>query len=272
MPISPIAIAADYADAMLTARRAKNLLFALLLLILMVQVGIFLAVRQNREWLHPQVKPPAAMGAPTDVLISSLPATRPLGDSTISTAQTPTTIPLNSTDTISTERETPPNLYLRFIEYLVPMTGFFGIVFAVLLCMVQLLLVQIMLVGRLVGVSKVTGAFLWTLLLILLLFPWQSVLISPVNSNTLLSTSGISAGYEFKIPGVIYTLDELAHPILGANFDGNNLQPHVVYLRWARFVIWPCTAIIVLLLIQVKSSSGLRLALGESVLDDSRKN
>jgi hypothetical protein len=38
-------------------------------------------------------------------------------------------------------------------------------------------------------------------------------------------------------------------------------------LRWARFVGWPALAIILLLMVQAKSSRGLRAALGESELD-----
>ena len=120
------------------------------------------------------------------------------------------------------------------------------------------------------GVSKVTSSFLWTLVLILFLFPWQSVLISPVNVGNVVNTSG-SGGYEFKIPGVIYTWEELSHPVLGAGFDPARLQPQVVYLRWARFVLWPAIAMIVLLIVQAKSSRGLRLALGEETVEDHRK-
>src|SRR5687768_12136050 len=42
MPMADtIATAADYADAMMTARKAKNLLFLLLLLVLLTQLAIF---------------------------------------------------------------------------------------------------------------------------------------------------------------------------------------------------------------------------------------
>ena len=45
MPHSPIATAADYADAMLTGRRAKNILFLMLLLMLLGQIAIFFVLR-----------------------------------------------------------------------------------------------------------------------------------------------------------------------------------------------------------------------------------
>jgi hypothetical protein len=43
----PIATAADYADAIMTARRAKNTLFLLLLLILIAQIALFFLGRNN---------------------------------------------------------------------------------------------------------------------------------------------------------------------------------------------------------------------------------
>src|SRR5687768_2801579 len=45
MPPSNIATAADYADAMMIARRAKNTLFLLLIVMLLGQIAIFLVAR-----------------------------------------------------------------------------------------------------------------------------------------------------------------------------------------------------------------------------------
>ena len=205
MTASPIAIAADYADAMLIARRAKNWLFLLLLLVLVTQVAIFFTIR---------LKSPAP--------------TIPADD-----AAAPTTQP---------EPYVPP----KAVEFIVAGTAFLGTALSVVLAFVQLLIVAIMLVGRLIGVSKVTGAFLWSIVLIVMLFPWQSLLASP----------------EFPIPGVLYNWLELTHPIKGATFRSTPLT-HMAYLCWARFVIWPTVSLILLTLIHVKSGRGLKMALGE---------
>ena len=45
MTRSNLAVAADYADAMLVARFWKNLLFLLLFLLLLIQVAVFFVVR-----------------------------------------------------------------------------------------------------------------------------------------------------------------------------------------------------------------------------------
>src|SRR4051812_48169145 len=42
-----IATAADYADAMLTARRAKNAILLLLLLMVLLQIGLFFVARYD---------------------------------------------------------------------------------------------------------------------------------------------------------------------------------------------------------------------------------
>ena len=109
-----IATAADYADAMLTARRAKNWLVLLLLLMLLGQLALFFVLR---HW---------------------------------------------------------PDMITNFkqafvLKYLVAITDFLGIVLAAVLSMVLLLIVGIMLVGRLIGVARVTSAYICCLVLIALL-------------------------------------------------------------------------------------------------------
>src|SRR4051812_13663830 len=44
---TPLAVSADYADALLAARRAKNWLFLLLLLGLLAQIALFLCAKFN---------------------------------------------------------------------------------------------------------------------------------------------------------------------------------------------------------------------------------
>src|SRR3954453_19606655 len=110
-----------------------------------------------------------------------------------------------------------------------------------------MLIIKIRLVGRLIGVARLTSAFVWCVFLALLLFPWQAFL-----QNT--DFTG-----DFKLPGVLYTWAELIHPVVGAKFSHADLNQAI--LRWARFVGWPVIALILLLMVQAKSSRGLRAAL-----------
>jgi hypothetical protein len=229
MATSPIAIAADYADAMMAARRAKNWLFLLVLLAILGQIAIFFVLRHDSA-----LQGTSAMSAEVSADLPSVATSRPVMP----------TLP-------------------KVMEYLVAITGFVGIALALVLAMIQLLIVMIMLVGRLIGVSKVTSAFIWNLVLLVLLFPWQAVLISPVSAHVAVSST---YNTEFKIPGILYTWGEVTHPSLGATFSSTPLTA-LAYLRWARFVIWPVVAVILLLVVQSKGSRGLRMALGEVEFD-----
>ncbi|MGA2500787.1 MAG: hypothetical protein ABSH20_23870 [Tepidisphaeraceae bacterium] len=185
-----IATAADYADALLVARTARNWVFTLLLVMLLAQMGLFFAYR----YWH------------------ALPADAP-----------------------------------SVLHYALGGCGFLAMVLIVLLSLDMLLILHVMLVGRLIGVSHVTRAWLATVVLALLLFPWQAFL----NNADLTAT-------EFRIPGVIFTWEEL---VKYARFPTGEFK--VAVLRWARFVMFPVLAIVLLFVIQSRASRGLRLALGE---------
>jgi hypothetical protein len=205
----PIATAADYADAIMTARRAKNTLFLLLLLILLVQMTLFFLARQNVVKLD---HAPAA-AAPSVEAATSQPTSAPV---------------------------VPSERVLALLEYVTGVSAYLGVVLTLVLAIVLLLIVKIMLVGRLIGVARLTSAFIWTVVLFALLFPWQA----------------FWADYEFKLPGVLYTWDELVHRV--------NAPAKSEVLFWARFVAFPAVALIILLSIQIKSRRGLQQALGEA--------
>jgi hypothetical protein len=239
MPAAHVATAADYADAMMIARRAKNWLVLLLLLMLLFQMGIFFATRYTTYILPAQDAPIAAADT------AAKPTTAPAA-----TTQTSVSASATSSGTVDRLRDKVPSL----VRYLTAGINFLGIVFILLLAVVLSLIMKIMLVGRLIGVAQVTSAFIWCALLALLLFPWQSFL-----QNT-------DFAGDFKVPGVLYTWSEYANPWSGARFTSTGFDAPTV-LHWARFVGWPALALIILLAVQAKSSRGLRAALGETELD-----
>jgi hypothetical protein len=209
-----IATAADYADALLTARRAKNLLVLFVVLMLLIQLGVFFAVKYTGYVF-------------------------PLTDTA-----TPTTLPSTSARMNDVA------------HYLVGGSVFVGIASTILLALVLYLIVQIMVVGRLIGVSRVISALIWTFLMLLLIFPWQAFL----RDQTFTSR-------EWMLPGVLYNWDELLSRVtIGTR--GQHQDMFVLGLHWARFVAWPVIAIILLLSIQVKSNRGLKQALGEEAISD----
>lgn len=211
MTQSPLATAADYADAMLTARRAKNWLFWLVLVALLAQITIFfLAYSGALDVWQPEV---------------SATTTQP--------AVAPTPVYPRSH---------------QVSHYLVSLSAFAGLTLVIVLAMVLLLLVLIMLVGRLIGISGVVSALIWCMVLLVLLFPWQAFL-----------TSADVATASFKIPGVLYTWNELVH----SQRHWFTQAGMMAVLKWARFVGFPLVAIMILIVVQVKSRRGLKMALGE---------
>ncbi|MDB5173361.1 MAG: hypothetical protein JWM97_278 [Phycisphaerales bacterium] len=240
------AVAADYADAMLVARRAKNTLFLFLALILIVQLAMFFVARYVHSiHLHADV---TATANPVDAATTRSSTDTPIVEHTLPTAAG------------GSSRLSAPAF-----EYLIALTDYGGVVFTIVLAVVLLLIITIMLVGRLVGVSHVTSAFCWAVFLMVLMFPWQAFLNSEdaagVRSSSSTQVSGELAPDTtgVRIPGVLYTWPELRN-----HYDfpsGWNLP---AILKWARFVGFPLLALVVLLMIQGRSSRGLRFALGEA--------
>jgi hypothetical protein len=258
-----LAIAADYADAMLVARRAKNWLFLFLLLFLLSQIGIFLVARFVSS-VHLTATVESAGGSTSTTQIAVLPP--------------------------PAEPTTGQRVAAPIIRYVIDATDFLCIAIVMVLAVVLLLIVAIMLVGRLVGVTHVTSAFVWCIVLAAMLIPWQSLFNSELRSIRLLhdwrghasgeviATDAIAAAAlidagaaesapstlsnampDLRVPGVLYTWPELSR-----DYDFSNKDTRVATLKWARFVGFPALAIILLLVIQARSSRGLRFALGES--------
>jgi len=218
MTRTTLAVAADYADAMLVARRAKNLLFLILLLIVVGQIAVFFVERFNTA----------------------------------------------ATVSVSTSANTQPVIHTSGdlhagLRWFINATDFLGVTLTIALGIVLLLIVGIMLVGRLIGVSHVTAAFVWCVLLLVFLFPWQSLWNYPESGTLSTADETITLGPRFGIPGILYTWPELEHKCHFANTPWTEAA-----VGWARFVVWPVVAVILLLSVQARSSRGLKFALGEA--------
>lgn len=207
MTRTTLAVAADYADAMLVARRWKKLLVLLLLLFLLVQIAVFLTFR-----FYSGENGPLKAGTA--------------------------------------------------FEWVINFSGFLSVICSVILAVVLLLILGIMLVGRLIGVSHLTSAFIWSVMMGAFLFPWQSLWNYPVAGTVQTAPAArenLEVGPAYGWPGVLYTWPELLHK---GHFP--NSPPSAAILGWARFVGWPLVMIIVLLYVQGRSSRGLKFALGEA--------
>jgi len=139
-----------------------------------------------------------------------------------------------------------PSFPRKFFKYTIGLTAYFGLIFSILLSLMLLLILNVMLIGRLIGVSPVTTAFILSLIVLLFVFPWQAIL----NNQDL-------TGQEWKVPGVLYTWDELAYHGHFQTSEQGSL------MRWVRFLLMPIITLILTLTILLKSGRGLRMALGE---------
>jgi hypothetical protein len=227
------AVSADYADAMLVARRAKNVLFILLALVLLIQLAVFFVVRYV-----PGVNIRPAMSA-----------TDPIWVAQRSEAKTPSSA-------IS---------WPQTMQYVVAGTNYLGVLLPIVLSVVLLLIVGIMLVGRLVGVSYFTGAFCWSVIFIVLLIPWQALFSTPTYAMSAPGSGNVNSVRDVRLPGILYTYPELVQNYDFETTDWKSDSAYII-LHWARFVGFPVFALLVLLSIQGRSSRGLRLALGEAEL------
>jgi hypothetical protein len=151
---------------------------------------------------------------------------------------------------------TRPAISLDALHYVSGGVLAVSLMLSIVLPIVLLLICHIMLVGRLVGVGPVVSAFVWSLVLGLILFPWQTLL----NVTELTKT-------DFVLPGVLVTWREL---LAGGRFETANL--HESILKWTRFVGAPAVAVLLLLIIQLRSGRGLRMGLGEDAPLDNPSN
>jgi hypothetical protein len=186
----------DYANAIIAGRRAKNILIALTLILLLGQLTLFFLCRYKFS--------------------------------------------LDAADR-----------RIDWIKYAIGLVDFVGVAAPIVLAIDLMFLAHVMLAGRHLGVARMLSAFLWSIVLIVLLFPWQAFLVNQTFTSR-----------DFMPPGVLYTWSEL--------FARARLHPSQpfpdAFLFWARFVAWPIAAILILLHIQMQSQRSLRSAMGRSKL------
>lgn len=146
---------------------------------------------------------------------------------------------------IQVDAETVP---VDMLKYAVGLTNFLGVVTPIVLAFVLFLIVEVMLIARLLGIARLVWGFIACLVLIALLFPWQAFLMNQTFTSA-----------EFKIPGVLYTWEEL---VLRARVHPVGFMRELLY--WGRFVFWPALALALLWMIHYQSGRGLRTAFGET--------
>jgi len=198
----------------------------LIILCILVQIGATLAVHFARVFDE----------LPT--VASPTPQTLPAGE----TAAEPTTQPADSDVEFAA-------ICLVLLEFGLPGTRFAALVLCLLLVLMVMFAVKLSLVERIGGVAGFMSAFNWSLILLLMLIPWQQILSSSLSCGALFSFTELTS----------------ADSALGKTPS----QVDQVFF-YARFIAYPCVALFACLLVQTKFAKGFSAA--DFKLDEGRPN
>ena len=266
----------DYLDAFYKLKRAKNWLLALLLIALVGNLAAALTVRLTpvlddsasfradlaavRGDAPPDDAEPAEPAPPEERVPFELPrpATQNAQDEPSATQPTPKPAPpgddepapfeaLQSARTdepfTSEPDEGPPlvdgeQVYTMLVTAL-PIARAVGLLAAMLLTAVLLVSLAITLLGRLSGVAYLTSALLWSLLLAVMLVPWN------------LAFEG------FGLPSALFSGPELVEGTSRV-LSTANVGWAVELVYWLRFVAYPAAALLVWLAVLIQYRRGFR--------------
>ena len=237
-PLEQGFVTSEYSIAFRSVSRAKNLCLFAILLAMLLQLAAFCLVRFVGVLDAAEKRAPAPSvrkqvdskpKATTRPAVAKQPATR---DTSAVTAAVPDG---NDNAAVGTAHMWRAILSasLHAIKVLSPIV-------ALLLTLMTLLAVKFSLVGRLGGAAGLVGALLWSMLVLVLVSPWQNILL-----------------HRFAC-GATYTLDELVrqtrqiHAVWGA--AGVGTLPLVLY--YVRFVGLPVVTILVWISVVVRFSMG----------------
>jgi hypothetical protein len=209
-------------------RAGKNWMLVLIVLSLLVQLAGFIAVR---------------FGGVIDVpsAAAQLRGRQPLSEAVVAPATRPADAPAATRPAveIAPGAEEASDWWYLVLLWALPGTRFLAMAMAILLTLTLLMATDVALVGRYGGVAGFVGAFFWSLLLLVVLIPWQLILTG--SEYVCGACSGLS--------GLILHTDALPDDPSGNWFE-------VVYY-YARFNGLPVLALALLLIVQLKFGRGL---------------
>jgi len=213
---SPVA-GDEFHIALATTRCAKNIFWYLILVALLGQLTAFVLV--DFVGLLNASSPEA----------TSQPATQPATQPAIKAA---------------TESDETAEMWAVVLNWTLPTGRFVALVGCLLLVLTLMFAVKLALHGQTGGVAGLIGAFYWSLILLVLLIPWQQVL----PGSTLLA-------------GAMHNLSELR--IGRTRASGGSVLATLLY--YARFLAMPILTLCVLLVVAGRWNKGYRIARGVEV-------
>ena len=251
----------QYASALNSLRVAKNWLWWLLFLAVVINLACFIAVRHadalegsvsfraELEGIRPSfVEPlPDPAIAPEPAAVSEAPAEVPAETAEAAPAETPedpivqasAEAPAEAPADEPADSQAAENFY-HYLGKLLPTARSLGLICSTLLFLVLLLSVKVVLVGHLEGIGRLTSAMLWSLLLMVFFVPWRTAFPGIV------------------LPSILFDRTELIEGTASVTWGAANVTwaDHLLY--GARFIGYPLLAILIWLNVQVKYALAFR--------------
>jgi hypothetical protein len=243
---SPVHPYSDYGVSLRTLRSARSWLgMALVLCVLAQFVGFALMwwTPQPYEGMKARWRP-APASALTRGFDELMKAWRAAATPT-STAPAAATAPAAPAEEYFGE---PPSLNVRRQWYTtytltVPVTQLGSLIAVSSQVIIVFITLLVMLVAQAPGVAQITKSLIWSVLLLFMFLPWQSL------------------ARDFPIPGVIYSYLELQQKI-GASVVGDKVSQFEPWMIYARFLAWPALGLLVLLITSERFRGGVMIAIG----------
>ena len=240
----------EFLGALRTTRRAKNVLLALIVLALAVQMACFVVVRFTGLVKDTPIAAKAiaerdakGLAAPQRLAATRSGARSAPGETAPEKPKTqPATAPAAAAQTPAPPSEAKANVWAPVLQWVLPATKLLALAAGLLLILTLMFAVKIALHGRTGGVSGFISAFYWSLILWLPLVPWQQVL--PGSSVA---------------TGAFYNLGDLVEATAGVAWGAEAGWPAVL-AYYARFVVYPLVVIALTGAVCMKFSWGWRRA------------
>jgi len=207
---------AEYAIAFRSIRAAKNLAVTLIILCILAQIGATIAVHFARV-----LDALPAEAGPT-------PRTLPAAEADAEPATQPVTQPADSDVDFAATCSV-------LLKYGLPGTRFASLLLCLLLVLMVMFAVKLSLVERIGGVAGFISAFNWSLILLMMLVPWQQILSSSMSCGALFNFSELTRA-DSALGETPVQLDQV--------------------LFYARFIAYPCVALFTCLIVQMKFARG----------------
>jgi len=230
----------QYREALRSVRVAKNIFWWLIFAALAVQLAGLVLVRF--------IKVVDESGKMRRLLAEAKPAAPATGPTTepAKPEQAPATQAAQAAPTPQTALAEPVDAaaeaWQAVLQWAMPVAKFIALAAGMLLVLTLLFTVKLSLLGRMAGVPNQLNAFFWSLLLWVMLIPWQQAL----------PGSTIMCGAPSNLADLMADTAKLTGNI--------GLFTHVVY--YARFAAYPLLAVVVWVWVQTKFACGYRRAMG----------